>query len=415
MKNFLINTFLILISLVIGFYIVELVARKIEPKEVYEGSGGSYLQHETLGFVPRPGKGRVINPEFDATYIVNDNYMNDLPLESPHLVDSGNVIVLGDSHTFALGVNREQTFPWILNELAQSEQLIKGKVWNAGSIGYSLSQYLLKYRELAPKINADLVVISFSQATDLYDHIPPSRGGFVYGSTFGRIYHDLDDNGQLIEKTELVGKYSADGSFSEAKQPSANSSSNEQGQAPQATNRVNRLQKFKDKLHYRSALYRMLKRSKMAMWVATRFRPGGQSLWPGLDTSLKIELTEDDQYRMDLAKALIAQIAKEAKANGSEVLFVNIPYIATVYDDVWEASFGSQPKVYDRFLGSSRMKQICEEVDIHYLDLTNAFITEVDSKGDWLHFPIDAHPNIAGHQLIGKEILNFVKVNQLVK
>ena len=406
---------MILISLAIGVYIVELVARKIEPKEVFEGSGGSYLQHETLGFVPKPGTGRVITNEFDATYIVNDNYMNDLPLEPPQLADSSNVIVLGDSHTFALGVNREQTFPWVLNELMQSENLIQGKVWNAGSIGYSLSQYLLKYRDLAPKIKADLVVISFSQATDLYDHIPPSRGGFVYGSTFGRIYHDLDADGQLIEKTELIGKYSADGSFAEVPTPSETGGANAPTETEKPTNKVNRLQKFKDNLHYRSALYRMLKRSKIAMWVATRFRPGGQSLWPGLDTSLKIELTEDDQYRMDLAKALIAQIAKEAKANGSEVLFVNIPYIATVYDDVWEASFGSQPRVYDRFLGSKRMKEICEDIDIHYLDLTDPFINSVELTGEWLHFPIDAHPNIAGHQLIGKEILNFVKANQLVK
>lgn len=414
MKNFLINSALVLFSIVLAIVLGEWVARKLEPKEIYEGSGGSYLQHETLGFVPKPGKGRVINFEFDATYIVNEDYMNEIPLEEGPTQAEDNVLVLGDSHTFALGVNREETYPWVLNEMLNERGQLQGKVWNGGAIGYSLSQYLLKYRELAPKIKAQWVVVGFSQATDLYDLIPPSRGGFIYGSTFGRIYHDLDENGNLIEIDDLKGKYSQDGNFALQANTSAaltqedgNGTTGPEVQEDAPVNRIAALQRFKDQLHYRSALYRMLKRSKLAMWVATRFRPGGQSLWPGLDTSLKIALNEDDQYRLDLAKAILAQLKKETEANGSQLLLVHIPYLATVYDEVWEASFGSQPEVYDRFLGGQRMETMAHELGIAYLDITPAFLKAMESREEWLHLPKDGHPNAAGHEVIARDLAAF--------
>jgi hypothetical protein len=415
MRNFLLNLFLILISVFFAVLIAEWFARKIEPKEVYEGSGGSYLQHPTLGFVPRPGDGRVINFEFDATYRVNEDFMNDLPLEAPYLADSGNIIVLGDSHTFALGVNREETYPWVLNQLLSEDGAQPRKVWNAGAIGYSLSQYLLKYREIRSKIKADWVIIGFSQATDLYDLIPPSRGGFIYGSSFGRVYHDLDALGNLIEKDELVDVYSADGTFSEVYAKVIDNGSDSGGQEATESKKkgsrsnVNRLQRLKDNLHYRSALYRMLKRSKVAMWFATRIRLGGNSLWPGLDTSLKKNLNAEDKYRLDLAQALISQIAMEAQADGARVLLVNIPYLATVYDEVWKSSFGSQPEVYDRFLGGKRMAEVANNAGVFYLDLAPAFVEAMKNQSDWLHLRVDGHPNADGHLLIADEIFKFLR------
>ena len=75
-----------------------------------------------------------------------------------------------------------------------------GVVWNAGVIGYSVGQYLERFRRLSGLLKPTLVIVGFSMATDLYDLIPPERGGFVYGGDAARVYFDLGNDGELIEK-----------------------------------------------------------------------------------------------------------------------------------------------------------------------------------------------------------------------
>ncbi|WP_163362900.1 hypothetical protein, partial [Klebsiella aerogenes] len=65
--------------------------------------------------------------------------------------------------------------------------------------GYSLDQYLVRFRRLAPIVKPRVVIIGFSAATDFYDVGRTRAGDFVYGSDIGRIYFSLDDKGELVE------------------------------------------------------------------------------------------------------------------------------------------------------------------------------------------------------------------------
>jgi hypothetical protein len=162
------------------------------------------------------------------------------------------------------------------------------------------------------------------------------------------------------------------------------------------------------------ALFRGLKRSNLAMWVAMYFRPGGKSLWPGSDTAVKINLDEDDTYRWQLAEKMLGQLNIEVRSKGAKLIIVNIPYLAQVYDTVWENSFGLKPDLYDRDIGMRRLLEICDRINADYIDLTLPMRERSKATGKWLHWPLDAHPTPEGHEVIANVIASALEKKQLL-
>jgi lysophospholipase L1-like esterase len=371
---------LLSVVLVCAFVVVgaELVARSMEPKT--EGDQAVNIPDPDLGWIPKPGQYSITTSEFKATASVNSHNMNDREITDSDLSRKNRILVLGDSHTFAVGVSTLETWPKRL-EMSLFPDKESGVVWNAGVIGYSVGQYLERFRRLSGLLKPTLVIVGFSMATDLYDLIPPERGGFVYGGDAARVYFDLGNDGELIEKV-----YS----------PSHAATLSTE------TDLSLRIRAYLEQF----ALYRLLKRSKLAMWLAVHYKPGGRSLWPGMDTVLRKELTEDDKYRWLLAERILGKLVEEARGTGAQVAIVNIPYLAQVYDDTWSASFGTAPDKYDRWVASRRLEALCERIGALCIDTTSAFVDAVRKRGRWLHFPQDAHPNSEGHELIATVVAN---------
>lgn len=344
-----------------------------------------------LGWVPPPNmEGRVTTSEFDVTHYTNELGLSDDPVNDATGRQGIRILALGDSHTAATGVAPAETWPNVLERLLFEERQAAGTVFNAGVGGYSLGQELVRMRQLDDVLDPDIVLIGFSTATDFYDVVPPSRGGFIYGAESGRVYFDLDESGALVERHDLVGQKLATG--------------HEERSTAQRIREV--LDQF--------ALYRLAKRSKLAMRMAVWLQPATGSLWPGLDTALKLELSEDDAYRIALAQEIIGQIADEAKAEDREVVLVHIPYIAQVYDDVWQASFGMYPERYDRHLGTRRLRDIANEEGIHLADTMDALVAETRRTGERLHYELDAHPTPAGHEVIARAVAEVLVREGLV-
>lgn len=399
LKNFLSKCLLIFFGLLIGFGIIELVARfmvkKQSVKYKQDGPGGWYKKDDTLGFVMSPGPMESTSPEFHTFDSVNADYMNDMPIESSVNRSNKRILALGDSHTYAVGVSRDETWPNVLEKKLFSV-IDQGSVYNAGAIGYSLGQYLLKYRKLKDRIKPDYVIVGFSMATDLYDLLPPRLGGFIYGAEYGRLYFDLDSAGNLIEKTELIGRVKSD------------TSNNKDNSFTPKSKRFNLVTWIKEN----SATVKLLKRSKFGIWIATHLNPTGTPLWPGMETAVrsKFDSNSIESYEWKLAERIIEQMAKEVKANNSKLIFVNIPYLAVVYDDVWKSSYGTMGGNYDRYSCSKRLTSICEKNSIQLIDLTIPFIETSRKLKRWLHYPIDAHPTKEGQELIANEIYKQIKL-----
>lgn len=368
----------------------ELVARYIDPTPVELDVA---QLDPRLGWISRPGAWRVVTPEFANDWSVDFWTMNDREVTDADLHAPVRILALGDLHTFAMGASMMEAWPKRL----EADLFPKGDgvVWNAGVIGYSVDQYLDRFRALQPKLQANLVLVGFSMATDLYDLIPPERGGFVYGGDAERDYFDLGPNNELVEK-----HYRSDAQKAVA--------------ATSADTRDLSLQ-IRDFLETHFALYRIFKRSSVAMWLAVHYKPRGKSFWPGIDTALRISPTEDDKYRWMLMEKVMERLVKEANTSGAKVIVVNIPYLAQVYDDVWAWSFGSKPDEFDRWIAGKRLGEVCQRIGAGYIDTTDAFVDAARKRKHWLHWRQDGHPTPEGQELIAQVIADDFKKTGIVQ
>jgi len=407
-KKILFSAILVSLSIFTALAIAEMAARYFKPETQPYSEKLKTNPHAKLGWLPSEGKVTEYTHEYRAHFDVNSYGMNDEPIDTSNALPKHRILSVGDSHTFAVGIDQQETWPNVLEKKLFGTDSDTGAVYNAGVIGYNLGQYLVRSRLLEDVVDPKVTIIGFSMATDLYDLVPPEKGGFIYGGGLGRIYFDLDADSHLVEKHDLVGGYLY--------------SSEEQMKEDQAdTTKANKPQKYKAASKAFSSrlrdwlsqfeLYKLLRRSNFAMWIATHFQPGGQSLWPGLDTSLKKELTEDDAYRWKLADEILKQFKREATKNGSELVLVNIPYLAQIYPEVWESSFGSMPEKYDRWIGNERLKAICRKNGIIFIDTTQEFIDRYEETDRWLHYKDDGHPTVEGQALIAETI--YKKLNLL--
>lgn len=385
-RRFLFPVVASLLGCAIALVVAETAAAMLEPDVRVHGAAAATRDPE-LGWLPPIGRSTVTTGEFTAVYDVNALGMNDRPVEETLGRARRRVLALGDSHTFAVGVSQQETWPNVLEALLFGGDLDAGTVYNASVAGYSLGQYLVRFRGLEKTLDPQLVLIGFSMATDVYDLIPPRLGGFVYGADAGRVYFDLDEDGRLVEQRDLVGQQLAQ----DAARPRSASL---------------QIRGFLE----RFALYRRLKKSGLAMAIATSgWTPGGDSLWPGPDTALRRELGPEQEYRWRLASLLLAEIAKEASGANRRVVLVNIPYLPQVYDEVWESSFGARPEQFDRWIAGRRLAKICEETGIGYIDTTPPLVEEARRRGEWLHYRQDGHPTPDGHRIIAQTVADGLR------
>jgi lysophospholipase L1-like esterase len=379
LKKLFVWSLLSLLSLVFGLLAAE-YALRLGIKSAPDSKFTVAVPHATLGWTLTPGKSWSTSAEF-----VVENNSNALSLsETVEFTPTPgcDVLALGDSHTIASGVATQDAWPNAAESALASASGAKLKVWNGGVMGFSVGQYLTNFRRLNPIIHPRTVVIGFSTATDFYDVMPRSRGGFVYYDQFGRTYFDLDASGALSEHHELDG--------------------------------VNRLvetgpssmtmsQRLRMWLATNSQLYMRFKASRLAVWLASQ-SADQRSIWPSMDSALKIAPDATDQYRFDLVEAILRQLATEAKASGARVILLKIPYLPEVYDEVWNNSFGLYPDLYRRDAGSARVQAIAQSAGMEFLDATPALAREAKARGHWLHWPIDRHPTAEGQKVIADEV-----------
>ncbi len=100
---------------------------------------------------------------------------NNLHLRNREITGKEKILVLGDSFTFGVGVNDNQTYPAVL------ERALKKEVINAGVMGYGTDQELLYLKERGLALKPDLLVLGFFIGNDLTDNIDVSNFSVING------------------------------------------------------------------------------------------------------------------------------------------------------------------------------------------------------------------------------------------
>ncbi len=161
MKSFLKNFLTIFISVIVTLALLELGIRYLNSYMGHYPQKDPILHHS---LVPK-AKLTTSNNEFEVTYQINSYGLRDqeYPLEKPK--DVFRILILGDSYTFGIGSNLEDTFSKILEKKLQTDYPDKKiEVINGGCSSYSpLLEYLfLIYKGLA--LNPDMVLLNYDMS-----------------------------------------------------------------------------------------------------------------------------------------------------------------------------------------------------------------------------------------------------------
>jgi hypothetical protein len=104
--------------------------------------------------------------EWAFTYTVNADGYRGEPVPITNAYDKDNIVVLGDSYSFGLGVNDGEEFPAIMQErLSSSHNII-----NLGSAGWGLGQQIRRYFEFGQLFKPGTVILQYS-ANDVPDNL----------------------------------------------------------------------------------------------------------------------------------------------------------------------------------------------------------------------------------------------------
>lgn len=158
-----------------GLIAAEVLTRFVAPQRptpafVWPGSGGGsiYLLDSTFGVILRPN---IDEPFVFGTRVKTNsiglrdrNYTSKAPCEF-------RILSLGDSYAFGFGVENEQSYAKVVqNDLAKQYPAAKVSVINAGVTGYGTWQQRLAFHRLQPRLQADLVLATFTAGNDVYDN-----------------------------------------------------------------------------------------------------------------------------------------------------------------------------------------------------------------------------------------------------
>ena len=125
-----------------------------------------------------------------------------IPISNRYMKD--NIVVLGDSNSYGMGVNDGEEYSAVMNELLDdSRQVINLGVW-----GYGLTQQIRRFYEFGVLYQPSIVVLQFAgnDITDnlLYDVTKVEDGRFVFqDANFGTSWIKSFLSDSIIQKSQL--------------------------------------------------------------------------------------------------------------------------------------------------------------------------------------------------------------------
>lgn len=181
MKNILFRLIAVIIGLSVAYGLAEIAVRIISRQET---GPPRFAFDPELGDIPVPyQKGRRHYPGvFDFSYSNNSLGFRGSREFGPKQPGDFRLLLLGDSFTYGLGVNDDQTFAFHLEQYLRQPGLAAAVI-NAGCPGKGTDYELKLFQTLGAKLQPDVTVLCFF-CNDFADN---ARGE----------YYDLDAAGQL--------------------------------------------------------------------------------------------------------------------------------------------------------------------------------------------------------------------------
>ena len=181
MKGLAARIILVIISICITLFLLEMVARLLpRPYTSIEGLPPLFSDqvnvltcNPPLGWTGIPNfAGSVSLPENTANLNFNTRGMHDsdhAPVPNP---DTRRILMLGDSYVHAIQVNEAQTSHQVLEDYLNQREQAKYEVISGGVTGWGTGQELLYYRKQGREFQPDLVLLMLFVGNDFENNLP---------------------------------------------------------------------------------------------------------------------------------------------------------------------------------------------------------------------------------------------------
>lgn len=338
---------LLLLGFSLGFALLaaELAVRLVRPQAVMTVSRGLYQPDPPRRYRIAPGfRGSISNQvEYDTEVSTNS-----LGLRGPEAGPKRGlrVLALGDSFTFGVGAEQEETWP------ARLAKILGAEVLNAGAPGFGVPDAVAWYERYGVKLDPDVVVLAVFLANDLQEASPDQPKVAVV-------------DGALVVPGETGG-----------------------------------LRRW---LYYHSHLFRLLKTSLLEGGLRTAL--GLREPWAVRELRSEFamyspNLPEELQRGAEATEQAVARLAGRKK---TKVLAVLVPSLPQVDPAKWQAvlaQLGLDPARHDPLRPNRLFREMFERHGVPVLDLTDTF----RKAGKRIYYPIDQHLTPEGYELMARAV-----------
>lgn len=414
-------------SIIAFFFLLEIGVRFFDPQNVLELKG-LYRRDPVLSMrLVANYRGRDRNFEYSTLVRTNSLGLRDREYPKNYKADF-RILVLGDSFTFGIGVNLEDTYVKLLEKrLKEIYPDKRCEVINCGvpSVGTDYEYMFLK--EMGNRFRPDVVLVGFFTGNDVSDTL------------IGYDRYEIKD-GLLIWKEEALWRF-FDTPWIKKQQKQVSDSRAEIRRAKALREaKKGRLERFVDNvLKDFNWILKRLKRflrsnSHAYLFLWHRYNWTGEKLFTaGLspvdakvkfvnvlhlfsyETYLLKEYPSEVEQGWVLTESYLKKIDKMTKSWGGKSMIVVIPQPIQVYPELlWRMNkrFEIDPNQFDLEKPEKILKNFGLQNGIPVCDLLPAF-REEDRK-EKLYYRYNTHWNKAGHSLAARLIYEKLKAEGMV-
>ncbi len=355
MKRILQNLVLLILSTFIFIVLLEFLLKA--SGNVTDDYKWRYNKFYGVGLIPNQ-EGRYIRKNINARFNINSQGFNNIrDYEIVKKDDLIRIAVVGDSFVEAMQVNPEENVAYKLEKKLRSLK-IASEVYSFGYDGFGTGQLYLLMKHNVIKYNPDFIVYVFIN-NDINDTI-------TYLSTSPLVpTFNLDKNNQLIMNP------------------------------PQQKYHLSKINRFlKNMAIFRYFYY------QRKLYAKIRYRQSKKKF-----DKRKAEVFDDSNLQptselskeWKITKLLLKKMRDLSDSNGSKLIIV------------WESDIKRYKSAKKKSVFGEKLKSICSDLNIHYLDVTDALLDFYKRTQKSIYIPEDGHWNNLGHQIVGETIAFYIR------
>lgn len=322
------------------------------------------------------------------------------------------IVVIGDSFAEGFSVEFEDLFSEILKQRLNDQLDQRFEVINLGVAGYSTDQELLLYRTEGKRYNPDLTILI------LYDND-------VWFT--GQAYYSMMRRGHKPLFTIVEGKLKLTHVPVPPPVPQVDSKSADLFLKDGVPFRI----RIKSSLEKYSYLYRWIRqRIKNTASLYSLAQSLGIAEPPEAENPIPMPkqygvyqdpYTPEIRNAWTVTEALLAELKKETRSVGSELVVFHAPLHATVYAEDWERfkrNYGLTADGWNRDRVNQELGEVLERLKIDFLNpvkLMRQQAKVLARDGERLYYEGDIHWNRNGNGLVGEMLADFIQEHYLVR